>query len=82
MQNTYTVTGTLLDGQTVKLDEELPLTQRRVRLVVEPLSPETKRGYMDVMRDIREQQRARGHKPRSKEVVDAHLATERDSWGE
>lgn len=82
MQNAYVVTGTLTDEHTVTLDEALPLTPMKVRLVVEPLPPVPQRSYHEVMADIRREQQARGFKPPSREEVDAYLQAERDSWGE
>ena len=43
MLNAYIVTGTLINGQNVALDEWLPLSMTKVRLVVEPCSPPTLR---------------------------------------
>jgi carbohydrate-binding DOMON domain-containing protein len=82
MQSAYIVTGTLTDAQTVTLDEALPLTSTKVRLVIEPLSSTSPRQYREVIAQIRERQRARGHKPPTREEVDAYLQVERDSWGE
>jgi hypothetical protein len=82
MQNAYIVTGTLRDAHTVTLDEALPLTPTRVRLVVEPLPPAGPRPYHEVVAAIRQRQRQRGHQPPSREAVDAYLQAERDSWPE
>jgi len=82
IHNTYIVTGTLTDARTVKLDEALPLTPTKVRLVVEPLSPASQRPYQEVMAEIRARQLSRGHRPPSQEEVDAYLRTEQDSWEE
>ncbi len=38
MQIAYVVTGTVMDAQTVRLDEALPITGDRVRLYVVPAS--------------------------------------------
>ncbi len=81
MQNAYIVTGTLTDNRTVTLDESLPLTSARVRLVVEPL-PAPPASYADVMAAIRERQKQRGFRPPTREEVDAYIQTERDSWDE
>jgi hypothetical protein len=79
VQNAYIVTGTLIDGNTVKLDETLPLPPNRVRLVVEPLAPPVD-SYQEVMAAIRERQRQRGHRPPTRAEVDAYLEAERESW--
>lgn len=82
MHKVYVVTGTLTDVRTVTLDEALPLKPAKVRLVVEPLEPDSQRPYQSVIADIRKRQRARGHQPATKEEIDAYLQTERDSWEE
>lgn len=81
MQNAYVVTGNLTDGRTVTLNEALPVLNGRVRVVVELIdSPPPQRPIQEVMAEIYERQRQRGHKPRTKEEVDADLQAERDSW--
>ena len=80
MGNTYTVTGTLTDDHTVKLDEALPLTPMKVRLVVEPIVAVSPRSYQDVVAEIRKRQQARGHRPLSREEIDIYLRDERTSW--
>jgi hypothetical protein len=82
MHNAYIVTGTLTDERTVALDEALPLTSTKVRLVVEPLSPASQSPYHETVAEIRKRQRARGYQPPTKEEVDAYLRAERDSWEE
>jgi len=78
--STYVVTGTISDEHSVTLDEPLPISQGKVRLVVEPIT-RPQRSYMEAMETIRERQRLRGHQPPTKEEVDAYLQAERDSWG-
>jgi len=84
METAYIVTGTLTDEHTVKLDESLPLAQGRVRLSIEPLPVglPAKLTHAEVIAEIRECQRARGHQPRSREEIDAYLQAERDSWND
>ena len=81
MQNAYVVTGTLTDARTVMLDEALPLTPTKVRLVVEPLPRLSQRPYREVLATIRARQRARGHIPPTKAEIDKYIQAERDSWG-
>jgi hypothetical protein len=81
MHNAYIVTGTLTNERTVTLDEALPLTPTKVRLVVEPLGAVSHHSYQEVMAAIRERQAARGHQPPTTEEVDTYLQAERDSWG-
>ena len=80
MQNAYVVTGTLTDARTVMLDEALPLTPTKVRLVVEPLPSVSQQPYQEVIAAIRDRQRARGHTPPTKVEIDTYLQNERDSW--
>jgi hypothetical protein len=79
METAYIVTGTMIDEQTVKLDEALPLAQTKVRVAVEPLAPAPKRPHDEVIAEIRERQKARGYKPPTREEVDAYLQAERES---
>jgi hypothetical protein len=82
MHNAYVVTGTLNDDLTVTLDEALPLSSTRVRLVVERLPSVEARPYQEVVAAIRERQRIRGHQPPTREAVDADVRAERESWPE
>jgi hypothetical protein len=82
MHSAYIVTGRLTDAQTVMLDEALPITPTRVRVVVEPLLSASPRQYQEVIAEIRERQRTRGHQPPTRQEVDAYLQVERDSWEE
>jgi len=80
MGKPYVLTGTLKDEQTVTLDEASPLKSGRVRLILEPLRPEPRSSYQVVLAGIRRRQAARGHRPRTREEVDAYLELERESW--
>ncbi|HET6385056.1 MAG TPA: hypothetical protein VFJ58_16815 [Armatimonadota bacterium] len=80
IQTAYVVSGTLTDNRTVTLDEPLPLTPSRVRLVVEPLQVVDHRTYQDTMARIRERQRLRGHQPLTQEELDRSLEADRESW--
>jgi hypothetical protein len=80
MHNAYIVTGTLADSQTVRLDEALPLTSTRVRLVVEPIASVSAERYREVMADIRQRQQARGHQPANRAQVDSYVRSEREDW--
>jgi hypothetical protein len=82
MAKPYVLTGTLKDEQTVTLDEALPLKTGRVLLTLEPLRPESRKPYQEVLAGIRRRQLARGHQPRTREEVDAWLSAERESWGQ
>ena len=78
--NAYVVTGTLVDGQTVTLDERLPVQTTKVLLRVEALTPQPTRSRREVLAEIRRRQAARGHRPTLREEVDRYIAGERDSW--
>ena len=80
MNDTYTATGTLIDGCTVTLNREIPIPKGKVRVVVKSLEEISKRPVLDVLLDIHKKQNARGHKPPVREQVDIYLQTERDSW--
>jgi hypothetical protein len=82
MQNAYIVTGTLTNERTVTLDEALPLTATKVRLVVEPLVSTSHRSYPEIVATIRQRQAARSHQPPTPEEVDTYLQSERNSWEE
>jgi hypothetical protein len=82
MAETYVVTGTLTNAQTVALDEALPLAPTKVRVVVEPLPAGPLRAYLDVVAGIRARQQQRGYQPRSRAAVDAALDHERATWDE
>ena len=80
MVTPYVVTGTLSKGRLVELDETLPLADGKVRVSIEPLPAREVRPLRDVIAEIREQQRARGHVPPSREEIDRYLTEERESW--
>ena len=80
MADTYTATGTLVDGRTVTLNREIPVPKGKVRVVVKSLEKVSKRPVLDVLSDIHKRQNARGHKPPMREQVDTYLQAERDSW--
>jgi hypothetical protein len=60
---TYIVTGTLTDQNTVSLDEALPITATKVRVTIETIKDRQLRPLVDVLAEIHERQRARGHTP-------------------
>ncbi|MBV9864882.1 MAG: hypothetical protein JO316_06000 [Abitibacteriaceae bacterium] len=77
MHSVYVVTGTLTDDHTVTLDEELPLTPTKVRVVIEPLTANVLPPYSQVIEAIRARQQERGHQPPTKDEVDIYLQHER-----
>ena len=80
MSQTYQVTGELTDGRHVTLDQPIPLTAGKVRVIVEQMPSVSKPDLADFELQLRERQTARGHVSRSKEEIDAYLNAERDSW--
>lgn len=83
MQNAYVVTGTLTDDHTVALDEPLPVSFVKVRLVIEPIQEQTeKKSCLEVMEAIYQSQRDRGHIPPTREEIDRYIQEERASWSD
>ena len=82
MQTTYIMTGTVNDDHTLILDEALPISQGKVRVVVEVLPIETRPTLAETLARIHEGQRLRGHLSPSREEVDARIRDERNSWDE
>jgi hypothetical protein len=80
MSQAYEVTGELTDNRHVALDQPIPLTSGKVRVIVEQISAEPKPDLAAFERALRERQQARGHVPRTREEIDAYLNAERDSW--
>jgi hypothetical protein len=81
MTNAYVVTGTLTDAKTVQLDEPLPLSGGKVRVVVEAVEPKTPEPLSAFLRRIWADQNRRGHVPPTVEEVEARIREERD-WGD
>jgi hypothetical protein len=80
VQETYTVTGSVADERTLKLDEPLPIKAGQVRVTVEVLETPPKLPYAQFMAWLRKRQDERGHVPPTRDEVDAYLNAERDSW--
>jgi hypothetical protein len=84
MMTAYVVTGTLTNARTVQLDEPLPITGGKVRVVVETATAtkQVRPSLSDFLVDLRKRQAARGHVPRSADEIQSQIREERDSWGE
>ena len=80
MSQTFEVNGEMTDSRHVKLDEAIPLSQGKVRVIVEPVAATAKPDLKEFLEQMWEAQRRRGHVPRTKEQIDADLNAERDSW--
>ena len=92
MSDGSTVTGILKEGRILTLDQEFPLRSAKLTLTVasvEPLTADAPVGdicrndhavpYMEAITAIRENLRAHGHLPLTKEEIDAYLEEERNS---
>lgn len=83
MNNAYVVTGTLSNCKTLQLDEPLPISTGKVRIMVELVQTvKPKQAWQEVLRKISADQNARGHVPMSTEEVESHIKSERASWGD
>jgi hypothetical protein len=80
MSQVYQVTGELTDSRHVTLDEPIPLTAGKVRVILEQVPTGPKPDLAAFEGTLRERQRARGHVPRTKEEIDSYLNAERESW--
>jgi hypothetical protein len=80
MQQAHVVTGSLTDSLTVRLDEPIPASGGKVRVIVEVTEVARKMSHEEFLAWLRERQEARGHVPRSRDEVDAALKAERESW--
>jgi hypothetical protein len=79
--NAYIVTGTLTDEKTVQLDEPLPVSVGRVRVIVEPApAARQQQTWSEYFAGLRTRQAARGHVPRSAAEIDGQMREERASW--
>jgi hypothetical protein len=82
MQQSYLVTGSLTDSRTIRLDEPMPVSTGKVRVILEMADITGKMSHDDFLTWLQNRQEARGHIPRTREDVDASLRTERESWDE
>ena len=80
MTATFTTTGTLTDGKTLTLDTPAPQGTGRVRVTVEPVAEPPALNLLDFFEELRKEQQARGHVPRTREEIDAAMREERAGW--
>lgn len=75
MNTRYEAVGVTDDGATIVLETPVPVRGRvRVHLYTEDAEPTTAAQDREaILQQIHERQRARGHKPRSPEEVEAEL---------
>jgi hypothetical protein len=69
------IEGTLKPDGTLVLDQKPNLPPGRVQVMVRPMTSESagQRGVLEVIAEIRRNQQARGHVPRSREEIDAEI---------
>jgi hypothetical protein len=81
MADTVVVTGTLTDSHTIRLDRGIAAPMGPVRVTIETIETPVKRQSLwEFLDELRKNQAARGHVPRSKEEIDKALREDRDSW--
>lgn len=73
--STITLEATLLaDGQTLQLNEKLPLPPGRVMVTVQTAAPKSAATLLEVLDRIRREQQQRGHVPMTEEEMEAEMA--------
>jgi hypothetical protein len=82
MRQSYLVTGSLTNSRTVRLDEPIPVSTGKVRVILEIAEVTGKMSHDDFLTWLQSRQEARGHIPRVREDVDASLRAERESWND
>ncbi|VAW30996.1 hypothetical protein MNBD_CHLOROFLEXI01-5071 [hydrothermal vent metagenome] len=84
MTDLYITTATLTNKKNLILDEALPLVSGRVRVTIEelPKIQMAASSFLAKLQAIHQALEDSGYRPRSKEVIDAQIRAERDSWGE
>ncbi len=79
MEQAYIVTGALQGGQSVHLDEPVPITTERVRITVQSLLPVSARSPAEILDGIWARLKTAGHGPPSKEEVEQRIKENRNS---
>jgi hypothetical protein len=82
LQQAYVVTGSVTDSRTIRLDEPIPVSHGKVRIIVELADRPGKMSHEEFLSWLHQRQEARGHVPRNREDVDVALRSERESWDE
>jgi hypothetical protein len=80
MQQAYVVTGSLTDSRTVRLDESIPFSSGKVRVIVVVAELAQKLSHPEFQAWLIARQEARGQVPHTRGEVDASLRSERESW--
>jgi len=84
MEQTFIAHGTVENGQLIHLDEPLPISTKRVSVIVRPALKRDRNGktLVEWLKKIRERRKKLGIRSLTKEEIDAWIKEERDSWGD
>ena len=83
MASTIQTTGTLSNGRIVTLDNPITTESGRVLITLEVVPTTTApRTFQEALETIWENQRKRGHVPRTAEEIEEQIREERESWGD
>jgi hypothetical protein len=78
---TVTVEGNVTAEGLLEVTHKLQLPPGRVRVTVESVSPlEAQQSVLDILADVQLQLTARGNRGRTREEIDADVATLREEW--
>jgi hypothetical protein len=81
MAETVVVTGKLTDSQTIRLDREVVVPKGPVRLTIEAIEiPGKRQTLWEFLDELRKNQAARGHVPRTAEEIRKSIKEDRDTW--
>jgi hypothetical protein len=84
MEQTYIVNGTVENGQIIHLDEPVPISTKRVSVIIKPAPQKSYNGeaLFAWLEQLHERRNKLGIKSLTKEEIDAWIQEERDSWGD
>ena len=80
MTAAFTTTATTTDGKTLTLDTPAPVGSGRVRVTVEPVAEQRPPKLLEFLDQLRQEQRVRGHVPRTREEIDEAVRDDRAGW--
>ncbi|MGH7454157.1 MAG: hypothetical protein ACRENG_22580 [bacterium] len=83
-EQTFVVNGTVENSQLIHLDEPLPISAKRVSVIVKPALQVNYNGeaFFAWLDQLHERRKKLGIKSLTKEEIDAWIEEERDSWGD
>ena len=84
MEQTYVATGTVENGQFIRLDAPLPITVARVSVIVRPSLKKDRNGktLIEWLKKIHKRREKLGIKSLTKEEINAWIKEERNRWGD